>query len=154
MVTLFLGLWLSLISAADAGKLGEHQIRAGLCAGFIADCFLLAPQLEYANNRFVFGVNSSLFLNNAYGKVYLNNHSRYKVSLGVQHGLFLVPDQGSGHVGGINAVVASTDILFKRLALRVSAGHLLFNDGILSDPGSVAFSASAMYIFRLPGKRR
>ena len=95
-----------------------------------------------------------LFLNNAYGKVYLNNHSRYKVSLGVQHGLFLVPDQGSGHVGGINAVVASTDILFKRLALRVSAGHLLFNDGILADPGSVAFFGFGDVHFQAAGKRR
>ncbi|MAA80135.1 MAG: hypothetical protein CL916_12850 [Deltaproteobacteria bacterium] len=150
MFLLLVGLWLSLVSAADTGNGGEHQIRAGVCAGWFSDCALIAPQVEYANNRFVVGANSSLFVSNVYGRFYLNNHPRYKVSLGFHYGLALMPDEGGGNSADLNGVVASTDILFNRCTLRLSAGHLLFNDGVLVDLGSVSFSASAMYNFRLP----
>ena len=149
MFSLFVGLWLSMIPDAEAAKLKEHQIRAGVCAGYESDCQLLRPQLEYANNRFVIGVNS-LLGSSVYGKVYLNNHPRYKASLGLHHGTSF----NFAYTYRMNGVVASTDILFKRLTVRLSAGHLLSKDGYPADLGNVTYSASAMYNFSLMRKGR
>jgi len=150
MFLLLVSLWLSLVATVDAGTPGENQIRAGVCAGFFADCALIAPQVEYANKRFVVGANSSLFVSNVYGKFYINNHPRYKVSIGGHYGLGLMPDEGGGNSADLSGVVVSTDILLKRFSLRLSVGHLLFNGGYLVDLGEATFSASAMYNFRLP----
>ena len=152
MFTSILGLFLSLVSVGQASP-KEHQIRTGVCVGYGYDCFLLGSlQLEYANQHFVVGANSVLFLNNLYGKMYLPKIGQIKPAVGFHQALTLLPDEGGGRTDQYTGVQVSADMLFKRAALRFSVGHLLVNANELASVGEYSVAFSAMYNFRLAKK--